>query len=128
MIGQLEEFTLAVLGPRLISTSAFIQAVLDLDSSSTSPFPVKRALLDNFACLLRFIEVSLADMRVTSEHPIEWPTYVHQIKSKIDGAFFLWDATKKDPQEDDILGTLSKCGEAIFHMNLTFKWFQPAQS
>ena len=127
MMGGLEEFTLAVLGPRLSGKSAFVQAVLDLDGSSSSPFPVKRASLDNFACLLRFIEVSLADMRVNSECPIEWPTYVQQTKSRIDGAFFLWDATRREPQEDDILGTLSKCEEAIFHMTLIFKWFQRAQ-
>lgn len=115
MIAGLEECNLAVLGPRWSGKSAFVQAVLDLDDSFTSPFPVKRASLDNFACLLHFIEVSLDDMRVTSECPIEWPTYVRQTKSGVNGVFFLLDATKRDPQ--DISDTLSEYEEATFYTN-----------
>lgn len=127
MIAGLEEFTLAVLGPRWSGKSAFVQAVLDLDDSSTSPFPAKRASLDNCACLLRLIEVSLNDMKVTPECPIEWPTYVQETKSRVDGAFFLWDATERDHQ-DNVSDTLSKYDEATFHMKLVFKWFRRAQN
>lgn len=121
MIVGPEEFTLAVLGHRWSGKSTFVQAVLDLDNSSMSPFPVKQACLDNFVCLLRFIEVSLDDMRVAGNCPIEWPTYVHQTKSRVDGAFLLWDATKRDIQ-DEISGILSKFEEATFCINLIFKW------
>lgn len=115
MIAGLEEFTLAVLGPKWSGKSAFIQAVLDLDNSFVSPFPVKQASFDNFACLLRFVEVVLDDMRVTAECPIEWPTYVHQTNSSVDGAFLLWDATERNAQ-DGISDTLSKYEEANFRM------------
>lgn len=107
MIAGLEEFTLAVLGPRWSGKSTFIQGVLDLDNSSISPFPVKQVSLDNVVCLLRFIEVALEDMRVTAECPIEWPAYVQQTKSRVDGAFLLWDVTKINTQ-GDISETLSK--------------------
>ena len=128
MIAGLEEFTLVVLGPKWSGKSAFVQAVLDLDDSFMSPFPAKRASIDNFAFLLRFIEVSLDDMRVSSKCSIEWPTYVQQTKSRVDGAFFLWDATKRAPQQDDISDTLSKYEEGAFHMNLVFEWSRGAQS
>lgn len=118
MIAGLEEFTLVVIGPKWSGKSAFVQAVLDLDDSLMSPFPAKRASLGNSVFLLRLIEVSLDDMRVTSGCPIEWPTYVQQTKSRVDGAFFLWDATTRAPQEDDISGILSKYAEGTSHMNL----------
>lgn len=96
-----------MLGPKWSGKSAFIQSVLDLDNSSTSPFPVKQAFLDNFACLLRFIEVPLDDMRVAAECPIEWPAYIHQTKLTVNGAFLLWDVTRRNTQ-NDISDTLSK--------------------
>lgn len=61
---------------------------------------MKQVSLEDVGFLLRFIEVTLEDMRVTEECNVGWPAFVQQAKSRIDGAFLLWDVTKRRTQGD----------------------------
>jgi hypothetical protein len=102
-----------VIGPRGSGKSTFVQRVLDLEEPSVSAFSIKHASLDGVVVLLRFIEIRLEDMGVTTDFPVSWPAFVLEAKSRIDGAFLLWDVTE-GYSESEILDVLSKFGELLF--------------
>lgn len=74
--------------------STFVQCALDLKNPPESRSSTKKMSLEGVIYVVRLLEISMNDVRVSSSGRITWPSSIgEQMMPTVDGALALYDVT-----------------------------------
>jgi len=90
--GEVQEFSLAVVGCPAVGKSTFVHRALDLKKASSSRVSSKKMCWEGRTSIVQLLEIGLEDVEVTAEQKVLWPEKVRdQDRPDIDGVLALYD-------------------------------------
>ncbi|KAK2756203.1 hypothetical protein FQN54_005611 [Arachnomyces sp. PD_36] len=92
---SIPQINLVVLGEKGVGKSTFVQCALDLKAPPESRSSTKKMSLEGVIYVVRLLEISVSDVRVSSSGRIVWPSSIgDQLMPTVDGVLSLYDITE----------------------------------
>ncbi|KAL1305056.1 hypothetical protein AAFC00_001994 [Neodothiora populina] len=97
----LPDINLVVLGAPGVGKSTFIRHSFGLSTPPTSPIVTKQVTIENGPCLVRLVELSIADVDIEDDGEVKWPNSVGDSRMpRVDGVLTLYDISDKASFQD----------------------------